>query len=134
MDAVVSLLTDEEQDEFQLTREREVSEEHALRFFSLPIVDLGAPSAPEDNNAAIAVLNQLEELLASGQNVGVHCRQSIGRSGMIASALLVMAGSDPLEAFASVSKERGLPVPETDVQREWVIELAREFQPLLTQR
>ncbi|HMJ24589.1 MAG TPA: hypothetical protein VK475_02125, partial [Pyrinomonadaceae bacterium] len=62
------------------------------------------------------------------------CRQSIGRSGMIAASLSVMAGSDPLEAFVSVSEDRGLPVPETKEQREWVMELAHEFQPLATQR
>jgi protein-tyrosine phosphatase len=134
LSAVVSLLTGEEQDEFELLRESDVSDKQGLEFFSLPIADLGAPSSREDTKAAVVVLNQLEKLLASGRNVGIHCRQSIGRSGMIAASLLVMSGSDPLEAFESVSQDRGLPVPETELQREWVIELAQEFQPLLTQR
>jgi hypothetical protein len=52
---------------------------------------------------------------------------------MIAASLLVMSGSDPREAVESVSIDRGLPVPETEEQREWVIELAREFEPSVTQ-
>jgi protein-tyrosine phosphatase len=132
--AVVSLLTNEELDEFALLREKTASEKQDLQFFSLPIADLGVPSSREDTHAAMAILNQVEKLLATGRNVAIHCRQSIGRSGMIAASLLVMAGSDPLEAFASVSQDRGLPVPETNEQREWVIELAQEFQPLATQR
>jgi protein-tyrosine phosphatase len=117
LSALVSLLTREELDEFELVREKDVSEKQDLQFFSLPIADLGVPSS------------RVEKLLATGWNVGIHCRQSIGRSGMIAASLLVMAGSDPLEAFVSVSQDRGLPVPETKEQREWVIELAQEFQP-----
>ena len=53
---------------------------------------------------------------------------------MLAAALLVMSGTEPHEAFASVSSDRGLPVPETEEQRKWVIELAREFEPMATQR
>lgn len=132
--AIVSLLTSDEEAEFELRPERDISERQELQFFSLPVADLGTPSSREDRKAAIQILHQVENLLATGLNVGIHCRQSIGRSGMMAASLLVLAGSDPLDAIASVSKARGLPVPETEAQREWIIELAQEFQPLLTQR
>jgi protein-tyrosine phosphatase len=130
LNAVVSLLTRDEEIEFELLGERKSSEEQGLRFFSLPISDLGVPSLRKET---LAVLSQIENLLAAGQNVGLHCRQSVGRSGMIAASLLVMSGSDPLEAIESVSIDRGVTVPETEEQREWVIELAREFEPSLTQ-
>jgi protein-tyrosine phosphatase len=130
LNTVVSLLTSDEEAEFELLGERESSEEQGLRFYSLPIADLGVPSSRKET---LAVLSQVENLLAAGQNVGIHCRQSVGRSGMIAASLLVMSGSDPREAVESVSIDRGLPVPETEEQREWVIELAREFEPSVTQ-
>jgi protein-tyrosine phosphatase len=133
LNAVVSLLTRDEQDEFELLSERDVSERQNLRFFSLPITDLGVPSSPEETNAAMTLLSEVEKLLAAGRNVGIHCRQSIGRSGMIAASLLVMSGLDPREAFESVSDDRGLSVPETEEQRDWVFELARAFEPLVTQ-
>lgn len=130
LSTVVSLLTKDEESEFELLREKESSEKQGVRFFSLPIADLGVPSSRKET---LAVLSQIENLLAAGQNVGIHCRQSVGRSGMIAASLLVMSGSDPREAVESVSIDRGLPVPETEEQREWVIELAREFEPSVTQ-
>lgn len=131
LNAVVSLLMREEQEEFELLRERESCEKQGLQFFSLPIADLGVPSSRSET---MAVLSQIEKLLAAGRNVGIHCRQSVGRSGMIAAALLVMSGSDPQAALESVSKARGLPVPETPEQSEWVTELERELAPSLAQR
>jgi protein-tyrosine phosphatase len=134
LSVVVSLLTRDEEAEFELLPERDIVEKQNLQFFSLPIADLGTPSTSKDTKAAISILHRVEDLLAAGRNVGIHCRQSIGRSGMIAAALLVMSGFEPFEAIACVTNARGLPVPETEAQREWVIELAQEFQPLITQR
>lgn len=131
LNVVASLLTEEEQGEFELLGEREASEKQGLQFFSLPINDLGVPSSREET---LRLLSQLERLLAAGRNVGIHCRQSIGRSGMMAGCLLVMAGSSPQEALESVSNSRGLPVPETREQSEWVSEFEREFVPSVAQR
>jgi protein-tyrosine phosphatase len=131
LNAVVSLLTGEEQREFELSREREVSEKQGLQFFSFPINDLGVPSSLDET---LRVLSQAERLLASGRNVGIHCRQSIGRSGMMAACLLVMAGSSAQSAMESVSNSRGLTVPETPEQIEWVSEFEREFAPSVFQR
>jgi protein-tyrosine phosphatase len=131
IDVVVSLLTAEESLEFGLTAERELCERHVLRFFQFPIADLGIPTSRE---AALALLSKLEGLLARGRNVAIHCRQSIGRSGLMAASLLVMSGSDALKALETVSLARELTVPETSQQREWVIEVARELTPSLAQR
>jgi protein-tyrosine phosphatase len=131
LNAVVSLLTEEEQGEFELFREKEAAEKQGLQFFSLPINDLGVPSSLEET---LRILSQLERLLVARRNVGIHCRQSIGRSGMMAACLLVMAGSGAQEALESVSNDRGLPVPETREQSEWVSEFEREFAPSVAQR
>lgn len=131
LNAVLSLLTEEEQVEFDLFGEKEASEKQGLQFFSFPINDLGVPSSLAES---LRTLSQLERLLAAGRNVGIHCRQSIGRSGMMAACLLVMAGSDSQEALESVSNSRGLPIPETREQSEWVSEFEREFAPSVAQR
>src|ERR1700686_566784 len=130
LNAVVSLLTEEEQGEFDLIREKDASEKQGLQFFSLPINDLGVPSSLEET---LRMLSQIDKLLTAGRNVGIHCRQSIGRSGMMAACLLVMAGSGAQEALDSVSNDRGLPVPETREQSDWVSEFEREFEPLVAQ-
>lgn len=50
----------------------------------------------------------------------VHCRQGIGRSGLVAARLLAKKGTSPGAAIEMVSAARGLAVPETAEQREWI--------------
>ena len=118
--AVVSLLTAEELPELGLMDEKKLAENESLRFFSLPIPDRGVP-AP--NAAVSALLRNMQNVLQAGGNVAIHCRQSIGRSGMIAAALLTAQGVSPSEALHRVSAARGLNVPETEEQRAWVMQM-----------
>ena len=45
----------------------------------------------------------------------------LGRTGLFNASLLVRDGSEPEEAFNLISKARGALVPDTRLQREWVI-------------
>ncbi len=54
--------------------------------------------------------------LGAGKSVVVHCRQGIGRSGLIAIAVLMQAAQKLDEAIALVSRARGREVPETPEQ------------------
>ncbi len=47
----------------------------------------------------------------------------LGSSGMglLASGILLHCGLDPEQAFAHVSKMRGIRVPETNEQRDWLV-------------
>lgn len=66
-----------------------------MRFVSFPIPDRGVPaSAPAAASRIAAILNALER----GSNVAVDCRQGVGRSGLIAAAVLASAGIDPSRA------------------------------------
>ena len=40
--------------------------------------------------------------------------------GLLACATLVMLGVGPEESLRMVSRARGLPVPDTDAQRDWL--------------
>src|SRR3989442_1381979 len=82
---IVSLLTAEEDREFELKREGELVEEHGLRFVQLPIVDRGIPPS---RDKAMGLVEELDRVLARGRNVAIHCRQSIGRSALVAAAAL----------------------------------------------
>jgi protein-tyrosine phosphatase len=64
------------------------------------------------------------DALETGRNVGVHCRQGIGRSALIVGAVLVAAGNDPRRALKVVEQSRGVEVPDTDDQREWLRDFA----------
>jgi protein tyrosine phosphatase (PTP) superfamily phosphohydrolase (DUF442 family) len=121
IDAIVSLLTPDEEREFQLEQEGSRAEAHGMEFLSLPIRDRQVPDPQIDLNST---LHRINALLSSGRNVLVHCRQGIGRTGLVASALLINKGMAPEAAVELVSAARGMPVPETSEQRCWIDEFA----------
>ncbi len=55
-----------------------------------------------------------------GRRIVLHCRQGIGRTGLMAACLLITRGRDPETAIKEISADRGLAVPETDEQRKWI--------------
>ena len=115
--AILSLLTPEEEDELDLAGEHQEAEREGLTFLSLPIPDRGAPSSASD---IAPILEKLDEVLASGHNVAIHCRQGVGRSGTLAACLLVMKGINPSSVVQVLERARGTKVPETAEQRRWI--------------
>ena len=125
LDVVVSLLTQEESAELELAHEAELSEASNIQFIEFPIPDRSAPSS---RRATLELLGELHQLLVKGKNIGIHCRQGIGRSAVIAASLLVFLGLEPEVAFQRISMARGSTIPETAEQRDWVVAFARELQ------
>jgi len=123
IDVIVSLLTNEEAVEFDLIREQAAGISSGIQFLPFPITDR---SVPVSRNDAIELIRKIFRLLKEGKNVGIHCRQSIGRSALIAAGLLVLAGSTPEEAFQIIGEARGREVPETPEQEKWVRQLAQD--------
>jgi protein-tyrosine phosphatase len=121
IDIVVSFLTPDEVAEFDLEAEKELSEAHGIRFISFPIPDRGVPASKV---AAAALVQDLEKSLAAGEKLALHCRQSVGRSALIAAYLLVAEGEDPRRAFERISSARGVTVPDTAEQIQWVADRA----------
>ena len=115
---VVSLLEHHEVEELELHAEASTCKARGIAFTSFPIPDRGVP---EDRSAAIALA---QELGKARQSVVVHCRAGIGRSSTIAAAVLVLLGQDPNQALDSIANARGLPVPDTQLQRDWLLALA----------
>lgn len=126
IDVVVSSLTAEEATEFALQHEASTCESHGIRFLSFAISDR---SVPDSRQEATQFLSRLSQFLISGQNVAIHCRQGIGRSGLIAGALLVLGGATFREAVATISRSRGCEVPETPEQRKWLVDFANADHP-----
>lgn len=118
---VVSLIELDEVTYLELAREEEVCLANNISFVSFPITDLGVPDSIEDARTLIATL---EQGLADGSNILVHCHGGIGRSGLITSGVLVCSGIGPGEAMRRASIARGLSVPETGEQKQWVWDYA----------
>jgi protein-tyrosine phosphatase len=114
---VLSLLTHEEEEDLGLIKESAESQRAGLRFLSFPIPDRQVPGSEAKLSQ---VLTEVTEALASGGNVVVHCRQGIGRTGLIAACLLIRTGMSPGAAVDSVSAARGMTIPETNEQRDWI--------------
>jgi protein-tyrosine phosphatase len=123
VETVVSLLEPDEAAELDLGREAEAAQIHNLRFRALPIPDRGLPPSPAAFGGLVA---EVTGELAAGRRVAVHCRQGVGRAGLVAAGVLVAAGLDPAAAAARVGAARGRPVPETEAQRRWLDEFAAE--------
>jgi protein-tyrosine phosphatase len=120
IDIVVSLLENAEAAQLDLLREPQAAEDHAINFISFPIPDRGVPASMQE---AVSLISRIEAQLEVGKNVAIHCRQGIGRSGLIAAGVLMTSGASPAEAMRIVSSVRGIPVPETLAQREWTEQL-----------
>lgn len=114
---IFSLLTAGEERDLDLTHEQREAKAHGMAFRSFPIPDRHVP----DSEARLArVLEKLDKELASGKNVVLHCRQGIGRTGLVAACLLVTKGLEPKTAIKRLSAARGTSVPETAEQRRWI--------------
>ena len=69
---------------------------------------------------ATALAGTIVTRLNEGKAVAVHCRAGIGRSSLIAACVLVLLGFAPGMAFDLIGKARGVKVPDTEGQRDWV--------------
>ena len=114
VELVVSLLEREEVADLDLGNERGLCAAKGIEFRSLPIADRGIP------DDASAVKKLARDVALSQRVVVVHCRIGIGRSSLVAAAILCASGLEPDIAFAAIQKARGVPVPDTAGQREWI--------------
>ena len=118
---VASLLTEPEAAELGLADEGAFCRVGGLDFRNLPIEDRGVPDSDE---VALELIWALENDLQQGRSVAVHCRQGIGRSGMMAALLLTAGGMGLESALERVSRARGIEVPETAAQYDWAKRMA----------
>jgi ADP-ribosyl-[dinitrogen reductase] hydrolase len=83
---------------------------------------------PRDAAYMGEILAALDELLAGGRRVYVHCRAGIGRTGTVVACHLIEQGLAPEAALARLNElwqgsdrsDTWPEVPETDVQRDFI--------------
>jgi len=123
IDVLVSFLSDEENAELGLGDEARLAEESGMDFISYRIPDRQVPS---DVRGFHELVGQLAERVGAGQRVGAHCRGCIGRSTVLIASLMIALGSDAEDALKKIERARGLTVPDTPEQRQWVL----DFRPI----
>jgi protein-tyrosine phosphatase len=114
---VVSLLEQHEVRETGLMQEAELTAQAGISFESFAIPDRGVPASLQ---ATHMLWTSLAEKVRGGRAVGIHCRASIGRAGLIATGILVRMGLPVDEAWLRTSAARGRAVPDTEEQRMWL--------------
>jgi protein-tyrosine phosphatase len=117
LDTVVSLLEDTEIGELGLGDESAMCARAGLRFVRFPLPDRGVPASEVAVSELVASL--VGELRA-GHGVGIHCRIGVGRSASLAVCVLAALGVPVETAWDLVQKSRGVSVPDTPAQRDWV--------------
>jgi protein-tyrosine phosphatase len=124
IDILVSLLTPAETAALGLEREQELCGRAGISFRSLPIPDHSVPASHRQ-------LHELADALATerlhGKNIGAHCQAGIGRSSLLLAAVLCVEGLSPQHAFRLISNGRGLQVPDTQEQVEWLAEFSNSL-------
>lgn len=115
---IVSLLESAEARELDLAEESAHCAAAGIRFHSFPITDRGVPASPEDLSRLAC---RLYHSCAGGSFAAIHCRAGIGRSGLVGAAVLLHCGFTVRDALSSISKARGVQVPDTTEQSEWLL-------------
>jgi protein-tyrosine phosphatase len=114
---VVSLLEPGESRALGLDTEAELVADAGMSFVSFPVMDMGLPASVEEfAGLSLRLYRQVE----SGVNTLIHCRAGIGRSGLLAAAVLLHGGNKVAQAFEQVTRARGRRVPETLEQGDWL--------------
>jgi protein-tyrosine phosphatase len=122
VDLLVSLLEAHEVEELELKDEAKLCRAAGIRFLSHPVPD---HDVPESFEATRKFIRSLAARVRKGRVAAIHCRAGIGRSATIAGGVLVSLGLPLPETLERLSRARGMLVPETQEQHEWLERLAR---------
>ena len=114
---IVSLLDRNEIYELGLEKEPEFCLNQGINFINLPIADRNVPKL---DSGFQNFIGQLKEKISAGNNIVIHCRMGIGRATIIAGRLMLKPGYKTSDIIAHISKIRGLRVPDTDEQIDWL--------------
>ena len=118
IDKVVSLLDQMEVCELGLQAEADLCRANGIEFVRFPVADRGVP---QNHRAAFQIANAIADGVANGRSIAIHCRAGIGRSSMIAACAMICLGVEAINALTLIEKARGLRVPDTDEQRNWIL-------------
>ncbi|HEY1209859.1 MAG TPA: hypothetical protein VGE85_10860 [Terracidiphilus sp.] len=115
---LVSLLEHREADTLGLADEGPAAVHVGLSFLSYP---LSYECVPMEMDSFRHFVAGLAKRLRAGESVGVHCQGSIGRSTIVVACILIHLGWQPEVALEAIEAARGVPVPDTQKQAEWIL-------------
>jgi len=122
---VVSMLTHSEETELELGNESDLCTSIGLRFHRHSVQDRSLPIQPSFDH----FISSLLPVMNRHGFIAIHCRAGIGRSSIVAAAILCRLGISAPDALALISKSRRIEIPDTQEQREFILNLnnSRKF-------
>ena len=118
---LVCLLEAFELDELHMSGYEPAVSRAGMALYRLPIRDVSVPTSLQDTQRTVAyILGRAR----AGENVAIHCRGGLGRTGLVAACCLVALGRGARESIALVRNTRENAV-ETTEQARWVEEFER---------
>lgn len=125
VDTLVSLLEKSEEWALGLDKEQEYCSSYGIDFISFPIKDV---TTPKNEQAFLKLVDQLAKQIQQNKKVVIHCRMGIGRSSTLAASVMIKLGSNSDAIFEMISQSRGLKVPDTQEQKNWVLSLTEKLK------
>lgn len=124
---IVSLLESFEVRELELREEAAMCHASQIAFISYPIQDRSVPVSMQKTSQLVS---RVAGLVSGGSSVAIHCRAGIGRSSLIAGCVLLRLGVAHDDVFPMLSRARGMIVPDTNAQIDWLASFHREAADL----
>jgi protein-tyrosine phosphatase len=124
IETLVSMLRADESRILRLEAEGRLCREAGIDYKWLPVQDHSIPDSMEEFRL---VVDHLHSDLRAGKAIGAHCYAGIGRSCMLMACVLCLEGLAPGEAFTRLSNARGMHVPDTWLQIQWVEHFAESL-------
>ena len=125
-DCLVSLLDASEFAALGISELGTFASVNGIRPVFFPIPDMHPPHE-RDRDAFMALIEGIISGASAGQNVVIHCRAGIGRSGLVAASVLVARGLTAPDAIKVVREVRSPRSVETSEQRACVQGLEGAF-------
>lgn len=119
---IVSLLEKAESIELGLADEEQLCRSFQIDYLNFPIKDRGIPVV---NRQLLTLTAQVRKKLLAGEKIVLHCRMGIGRSSIIAGTLMLDNYPSVSALIDRISGIRGLKVPDTEEQVQWLTEFSR---------
>ncbi|WP_157217106.1 protein-tyrosine phosphatase family protein [Flavisphingomonas formosensis] len=125
IDQVVSLLEFEEAELLDLDAEPDTCRRLGIGFTAYPIADADVPPSFEEVRS---LASRIADGCAAGEAIAIHCRAGIGRSSVIAATALIIGGFETQAALDAIGTARGVQVPDTREQRDWLFGFERRIR------
>ncbi len=124
-DILVSLLEEHEFAQLQIPTLREEALRFGIEVLWFPICDGGVPESNED---FYKLVKKIATALREGKITVIHCKGGLGRTGLVAAAVLMTTTDlNPEEAIATVRRTRAGAI-ETERQAEYLVEFHQHLR------